>query len=233
MIIGLTGYAGCGKTTCASYLVNTYGFTEISFADPIKEAVCAMLKITRKELDDYKISKEPIPLINQPMRYLLQTLGTDWGRNMINSDIWLILAKNRILELLDDTNCNIVIADIRFINEVNLIKELGGHIIFIDGNPTRIRNRLNLTEQSHESESYLKDTYKLADVIIKNNKSKANLFIHLDTLLLRLAKARTKSLKFQLCVQAVRKLILSIKHSFVCNVCTRIRDKVCSFLRKS
>ena len=41
MLIAFTGLAGSGKTAAANYLVNNFGFTKISFADPIKKMAMA------------------------------------------------------------------------------------------------------------------------------------------------------------------------------------------------
>jgi len=41
-ILGLSGYAQSGKDTIADYLVKNYGYTKISFADPIRKALYAL-----------------------------------------------------------------------------------------------------------------------------------------------------------------------------------------------
>ena len=182
MIIGLTGYAGCGKTTSAHYLVTHHSFIEVSFADPLKDGLCAMFKMTRKELEKIKEDKTPLHGIGQTARYLMQTLGTDWGRNMVNPDIWLILAQARIQQMIHDVDkSRVVVSDVRFTNEAKLIRDLGGIVVFIT-NSDRVQNRLNGGEMTHESESYLNDIYTQADSVIDNSGSLVSLQVKLDSL---------------------------------------------------
>jgi hypothetical protein len=62
---------------------------------------------------------------------MAQTLGTEWGRSLISDSIWVDLAKETIIGHLD-RGCNVVITDMRFPNEVKMVRELGGHTIMIN-----------------------------------------------------------------------------------------------------
>jgi dephospho-CoA kinase len=183
MLIGLAGYAGCGKTTCAEYLVNHHSFVEVGFADPLKDGLCTMLGMTRKELEKIKEDKTVLPGIGQTARYMMQTLGTDWGRNMVNPDLWLMLAGKRIMQMMQDIDkSRVVVSDVRFINEAVLIRDLCGIVVFIDSK-SRTQDRLSQEESSHESESYLKCIYERSDVIVDNNGTMLSLHGRLDDLL--------------------------------------------------
>ncbi len=93
MLIGISGKAGSGKTTIAEYLIEKHDFVEYSFATPIKQMLCTMLNCDLKTLEIYKESNTILDETGCTLRKLLQTLGTDWGRNIINNNIWVKLAK--------------------------------------------------------------------------------------------------------------------------------------------
>jgi hypothetical protein len=144
IIIGFTGKAGAGKDTAADYLCNHYGFVKLSFAEPIKRALCAMLEDfelfspERKEAQieglDYSITP----------RRLAQTLGTEWGRNAVYADFWTdlwLIKANRLLA----AGRSIVVPDVRFNNENDLIFSKGGKVI-------KILGRANSKVNPHESE---------------------------------------------------------------------------------
>ena len=126
-IIGLAGPKGVGKSTYASQMVfeiykspNSYPVKIMSFASPLKEMLgCIVHK-------DYIQDKEKeIPHLGVSARHCLQTLGTEWGRNL-NQDIWVNIAKHRIEQ--EKPNTTIIIDDVRFDNEARMIKELGGTV---------------------------------------------------------------------------------------------------------
>jgi hypothetical protein len=67
-------------------------------------------------------------------------LGTEWGRDLIHPDIWVIAARAQIERYGD---ADIVFDDVRFENEASMIRELGGLIIHVDrlGNDDNDRHR--------------------------------------------------------------------------------------------
>jgi hypothetical protein len=147
MLIGLTGAARSGKDTVANWLIEHHGFTRVAFAGPIKDMVCALLSMTPEVLEEMKDHELPFLDCETPRR-LLQTLGTEWGRDIINPNIWLAFAEERIGILRATGIENIVITDVRFENEAWLIKRLGGKIYAI--------SRPNCPEvQGHISETGL------------------------------------------------------------------------------
>lgn len=140
-IIGITGKARAGKDTIADYLVENRNFVKISFAHPIKMMLCTMLGIALEDLDYQK--DQHVPGLATP-RYMLQTLGTDWGRKMISPQIWIQLVKQHIEYLEKQGVPGIVISDCRFNNEAAFILGAGGEIweVFRDVSPV----------STHESE---------------------------------------------------------------------------------
>lgn len=123
-LIGLTGLAQSGKSTVATYLKETHNFYEDSFAVPIRSMVCGLLGISLAELEELKESI--IEGFEKTPREMMQTLGTEWGRQMIQDDLWITALKYRLPA--PTTAKKIVVSDIRFENEAALIRSLGGTI---------------------------------------------------------------------------------------------------------
>lgn len=68
-----------------------------------------------------------IPLFGRSVRYIMQTLGTEWGRELIHPDIWVKLAECVLFERGE----RMIISDVRFDNEVEFIREHGGVILHV------------------------------------------------------------------------------------------------------
>jgi len=146
-IIGVTGNKYNGKDTFADYLVLHYGYTKIAIADPIKEICKIMFNFNDEQL--YGNLKEEIdPLWNIKPRNAFQFIGTDLIRNQISQlipnitdNFWIYVIKNKILK----ENKKFIISDIRYENEVKMIKELNG-VIFRIIKPDIINNDLHSSE---------------------------------------------------------------------------------------
>lgn len=141
MRIGLVGFASCGKGTVADFLVEKYGFTKLSFADSLKDAVSAIFCWPRHLLEgDTKESREFRETVDEwwtkkfgwtvTPRIILQKVGTDALRNVINPDIWIFSIEKR-MEGIE----NVVIADVRFPNEMKFIRDVGGFNIRVKRGP--------------------------------------------------------------------------------------------------
>ena len=135
MIIGLVGFIGSGKGTVADLLVSNHGFIKESFANSVKDAVSAVFgwdrillegdttesRVWREKPDQFwskKLGKEFSP------RLALQLMGTEAGRDVFHTDIWVHTVERRC-----SPNKNYVIADVRFPNEIKAIKDMGGKVI--------------------------------------------------------------------------------------------------------
>lgn len=156
-IIGISGKAGSGKSTAAKIiqknLVNHYRIYH--FADPIREGLKAMFGWTNLE---FRPERKNIPAtINGQLevspRQAMQTLGTEWGRNCIDSRLWEKLVPRRQ---------KLIIPDVRFPNEAKFCLD-NGILIYI--------NRPGLPLMEHESESHLDTIRKQANILIINDGS--------------------------------------------------------------
>lgn len=126
-IVGITGKAGSGKDTAADYLVENHNFVKVSFAAPLKEGLRAMFNWDKTLLLDRDWKERLLPDIGKSPRELMQTIGTEWGRELVHKDLWLMLAKQRI----EASEKDVVISDLRFDNEADLIRSLGGSVIHL------------------------------------------------------------------------------------------------------
>ena len=164
-LIGLCGLARSGKTTAAEYFVSR-GLIRLSFSAPIKVMLRCIGLSEREILGDLK----DVPcdaLLGHTPRHAMQTLGTDWGRKMIGEDIWAnigIMRASMVLSGIERdpslSGCRgVVFDDVRFRNEVEAIKALGGLVIRIE--------RGGMVAGQHESEAGVKDLD--ADAVIRND----------------------------------------------------------------
>ena len=158
-LVAFIGAKGSGKTTLANRICQDPGHVRLSFATPIRKMVEA---IGIQAYYHTENKDAPIPHIagNPTARHVLQSLGTEWGRDLIHSDIWVYAALEIFKDYLED-GVSVYIDDARFPNEAEAVKSLGGHIIRV--NPGPYAN----TEDSHISEAYWKSI--VADYVLPND----------------------------------------------------------------
>lgn len=126
MLKGLTGAIGAGKSTVAGKIDESA--MVCSFAEPIYEALSLMSGYSVNSIKDYKGNTSPFG--GKTWRYLLQTFGTDWGRNLIDDEFWIKIFEARYDRYLREGK-SIIIDDVRFANEADYIHSKGGIIIKI------------------------------------------------------------------------------------------------------
>jgi len=156
MIIGLAGRKGSGKSSVAKILENKFGYKTMSFATPLKDMLMAM-GVTEDEIFNIDLKEKPIERFGgRSPRELLQLLGTEFARNMVCEDVWV-----KALEARIKPNDQIVIDDVRFPNEAEMIRDKGGKIIRV----TRAGQELGMVD-THSSEAGI--PLELIDHEIKN-----------------------------------------------------------------
>lgn len=120
-IIGICGAARAGKTTAAEAIAREFGAKHLSFAEPIRVFI---QEITGGYSDDQK--EEVIRWIGKSPRQMMQTLGTEWGRDMVSRNLWVDVCLQRAKQ-----HPLVVISDVRFENEIASILGSGGLLIHI------------------------------------------------------------------------------------------------------
>lgn len=127
-IIGFSGPAGAGKSTAARILVEQHGFRLVKFAGPLKAMLRAILPGDDvNEWIEGALKETVHPVLGCTPRHAMQTLGTEWGRRCIDPELWVNLARADICT--DESN--VVLDDVRFENEAEMIRSLGGMVIEI------------------------------------------------------------------------------------------------------
>ena len=166
-IIGFTGKAKSGKDTAAEVFRELAGCDNcevMSFAQPLKE-IAMIFGFTREQCYNQDLKEVVDEFWGITPRKFLQLTGTEMFRNHFREDCWTKLFERRIINLkkeITGPKC-VLVTDVRFPNEVDCIRRLGGSIFKIQ--------RPSLSTSSnmyrHPSEIYI-DELK-ADLIITND----------------------------------------------------------------
>ena len=144
ILIGITGLKGSGKTT-VSQILQAKGFHRMRFAGVLKDML-ATLGLSNAEIDGECKEKPSDFLDGKTPRYAMQTLGTEWGRELISPNLWVNSLRKKIhSEKILYPWRNIVIDDARFPNEISMIKS------FAEGRTWRVV-RPGLSPEDHPSE---------------------------------------------------------------------------------
>jgi len=183
MIIGVLGNKNTGKDTVSDYLVERYNFIKKPLADPLKKACQDIFLLSNDQLYDDKLKELPDERwSNISPRQIFQFVGTDLFRNQINQlipnvgDNIFLYHFQLWFEEEKKTNHNlcVVISDVRFQNEVNFIKRLGGYIV-------KLKRQTNLID-SHISETEINNINNF-DYLIENNGTVTTLYEKIDNCL--------------------------------------------------
>jgi len=191
MIIGITGLIGSGKGTVADILVDEHDYIKLSFADKLKDGVATVFGWDRSMLEgDSLESREWRETVDEfwtketgreiTPRLVLQEFGTDCMRNGFYQGIWVSLLKQ---EILNNSQNNYIIPDVRFSNEIKVIKDIGGQVWNVrrgelpnwwgyaiqDNNNTKSSLMKDYHSDVHQSEWRWIDKDEQFDIIIQNN----------------------------------------------------------------
>ncbi|WP_375191817.1 deoxynucleotide monophosphate kinase [Marinobacter sp.] len=173
-LIGIAGKARSGKDTAAARLIEKHGLVKYSFADPLKAGIKTMFGLTEEHVNG-SLKETVIPWLGTSPRKLMQTLGTEWGREIIRPDLWVLMAQRQwdqvSVATCDTFHGGMIVPDIRFEEEAGFIRRNGGLVIHL------IRDELELVE-THKSEAGVR--FMDGDWLIENNGTIEDLHRELD-----------------------------------------------------
>lgn len=171
---------GSGKSTLAEAIVRKGKATRvISLAEPLKEMLVVLLVhngYTAQEawhLITHCKHQSLQCLGGKTIRYALQTLGTEWGRNFIDEDVWVIPWEKKVERMLE-AGCDVVCDDVRRDNEMQAVRDEGGMVVVLR------RPALPVPEcANHASEGQLEDE-EFDEVILAEEVRPADLDAYMD-----------------------------------------------------
>lgn len=152
-LIVLAGRKGSGKDTAAEALVSQ-GYEVVKFAGALKAMLRTFLEyvnVPSAEIEraiEGDLKEFPLNRLGgQTMRYAMQTLGTEWGRDLIHQDIWVNACVDRCQALLRSGK-KVVVTDARYENEVNALRNIDARIY-------RIVRPSSIAVDPHPSEAFI------------------------------------------------------------------------------
>lgn len=180
-LIGISGRKRAGKDTLAGFLVADHGFTRLAFADPLKAIVVELAPLVpdidpafpndraggHLPLDQYvSVWGWEDAKGNPEVRRLLQVQG-EAVRRHLGENVWVDATINKAHYLLAEGK-PVVIPDVRYHNEAERIKALGGIVVRV--------NRPGTAEGTSSTDLHISETaldgYDF-DVIVTNDSDVA------------------------------------------------------------
>ena len=127
LIIGIMGKAASGKSTVAKILAKEHNYSRSKFSQTLKDMLLQIPGVTN-EMVEGRLKEIPNMIFGgHTPRKAMQTLGTEWGREMMIEDIWIDSWHRRVLSRFD-RKIPLSVEDCRFPNEAKKVRELGGEI---------------------------------------------------------------------------------------------------------
>lgn len=189
-LIGIGGRLAAGKDTIADYLVGK-GWLKFGMSDPLHQSMMKLNPIvdtygveggfdvevvTYREATEargYAEAKAEFP----EYRRLLQAFGTEVGRDLFGENVWVDVMSKRVAGALGGGH-NVAVTGIRYPNEVEVIKRLGGALWWVDrGDSHGVQPAVHTSESSVGPDDFgltihnvgtLKQLYQLTDQTLRS-----------------------------------------------------------------
>jgi hypothetical protein len=170
LIIALSGFKGSGKDTFATYLVEELSrdrpTMRLAFADPIRNTIMHIFELTdTNEYDLFKRTNVELFSTDEQLssktiegRRVLREIGM--LMRMYDESQFTKYVKKRIEKFPDS---HVVVTDMRFDNELEMLRDVGATLINITGGMHKGDADLHVTERGFSSDTF--------DHLIKNDGS--------------------------------------------------------------
>lgn len=193
VIIGVGAQMGNGKDVLCNYLAERlnkiYGecWHRDALANNVKRIFCDAFGVDRDFIEEWKRKDTPPPGFQIPVRQGLTFIGD--GFRDIQSSIWIDL-------LLKNNARNLIVSDVRYINEANYIRDHNGLTILLwrPGHESQYQNR---SEQElmpfvkglrDHPDGVLHDENIPFNIWIKNDGTLDDLFTKIDEVIIPYVK---------------------------------------------
>jgi len=187
-LIAFSGHQGSGKDYSADYLVEKHGYIKVKFAAFIQDIVAVLgdeynTDLSHRKLFEDRRWKEETPYFNKDLnidsklfkatpRQLMQDIGEGLRTN-IDSFIWCALTYRTISKLVLAGNNKIVISDLRYPNEVSLVKDVfKGKVVMLSTSSSEVffsKVKKDNKGNIHSSESHYAEIASKADYYLYNS----------------------------------------------------------------
>ncbi len=153
-IIAISGKAETGKDFFIKEVFAPMGYHQFSLAWHLKCGLVGKGVATYEEVFQTKPPR---------VRTEMQLEGTERGRDIYGDDVWLKTTSAWLRLLSESWGIDkFVIGDVRFPNEAQFVRALGGKVIRIHAPDRAESNRLSPEDRLHRSETAL-DDWRLGD----------------------------------------------------------------------
>jgi hypothetical protein len=171
-LIAFCGVKQSGKDTAGKVFVSN-GHIPISFAEPMKDMVRALLRYRGVRWNEIERMMEgdlkeiPTPAFGgKTPRVAMQTLGSEWGRELLADSLWTESLGSR-MKLLGQNNY--VLTDCRLQSEAKYLRENGFTLVRV------LRPGLPQSADSHQTEAEI-NALPVDDEIVNDHPS-ARVFV--------------------------------------------------------
>ena len=141
-LIALVGFKGSGKDTVGGFLQEKGGHTPMSFAGAVKGALTQMFGWSSAMMagltpESRAWREQPDPYwshhLGRPItpRLMMQEFATELVRGHLDTDFWIY----RLRRDIEASSSPVVVTDARFPNEIAMIRDLGGRVIWVRRDP--------------------------------------------------------------------------------------------------